>query len=599
MIARRFCAGARLLTLMAAAVATIPLCLVASTSAAATTNADLPPGLQFSPVNLTNDNGQRYGEPEIAVNPRNPNNIVYYVMSQHLTYSCEAANDPNCALDPLSGTAIGEYTVPGWLSTHVYVTFDRGRTWRDVTANLDQNSTPAPTTVTDPTGTHQITHTDLISRGDPMVTVTADGTFYIGWDAMNLGTVFLPPGFTFGGRVVCPPTTAPPGCPVHGLLDGGIAVSKSTDGGRTWSTPHLTGTGVDRPWMTTDLSTGTIYEASSGGVNSSMSTGDPLLPSAGPGTTPDRYVVSSTDGVQWSSPRQLGDPGFSGAAGSTISAANGTLAAGFHVANGNDAACQHFLGGSATAPCTIFETSTDSGTTWVRHAVPGLADATGSIEVAADPTVAGTYTVAATDSTTTEFHIYVTHDGGATWTGPGVVTDGSASCPPVSDSACTFKPWIGYSPNGVLALAWRSANVGTSADTAARPAAFAATTADALVSESESPTSQPICDMFGCGVAPPDDENDLDPAPVPYSMWAAVSTDEGATFTQPLQVSQAPSAPADPNMLTGTDDTSAVAVSDADVLVGWGQWPHGQQAGLPLNVQGYFAGVKLPAFTHR
>jgi hypothetical protein len=82
-------------------------------------------------------------------------------------------------------------------------------------------------------------------------------------------------------------------------------------------------------------------------------------------------------------------------------------------------------------------------------------------------------------------------------------------------------------------------------------------------------------------------------------MWAAVSKDAGVTFSQPLQVSSGASAPADPNMLTGTDDTSVIALSDSDVLVGWGQWPTGvDQQGLPLNVQGFFAAVKIPALTH-
>jgi hypothetical protein len=407
----------------------------ASSAGAAPKGGGLPPGLQFNPVNMTNNNNLRYGEPEVAVNPRNPNNIVYHVMSQQLTYACEAAADPNCVNDTLTGAAIGEDTVPGWLSSHVYVSFDRGRTWKDVTSNLDQNSFPAPTEVTDSTGTHLVSHTDLLSRGDPMVTVTADGTFYIGWDAMHLGTLFLPPGFTFRGVVICPATTLPPGCPVHGLVDGGIAVSKSTDGGRTWSTPTLTQTGVDRPWMTADLSSGAIYEASSGGIRSSMSSGDPLLPANAPGVTQDRYVVSSPDGVHWTDPQPLGGGTFSGAGGSTISAANGVLAAGFHLAadngtNHSNAACQFFLSNpAATAPCTVFETSTDTGAHWSRHSVPGLANASGSILVAADPAAAGTYTLAATDPTTTQFQVVVTHDSGADWSGPTIVTDGSAHCP--------------------------------------------------------------------------------------------------------------------------------------------------------------------------
>ena len=588
---------------MAVACGLLAPVLISAAQASAAPGDSPPHGLLSSPVNLTNNNGLRYGEPEIAVNPRDPDNIVYYVMSQQLTYSCEAAANPNCVNDPLTGSAVGEFTTPGWISTHVYVTFDRGRTWRDETPNLDRNAIPAPTEVTDSSGTHVISHGDLISRGDPMVTVTGDGTFYIGWDAMDLGTVFLPPGFMFGGRVICP--AGGPPCPIHGLVDGAIAVSKSTDGGRTWSTPTITGTGVDRPWMTTDLATGTVYEASSGGIHSSMSTGDPLLPSAAPGVTPDRYVVSTRDGVHWTQPQQLGGGGFSGSGGSTISSAKGVLAAGFHVPDGNDAACQYFLSDpAALSPCTVFETSTDSGAHWSRHAVPGLAEETGSVLVAADPVKRGTYTVAATDATTNEFHVYVTRDAGVHWSGPAVVTDGSASCPAVSVSSCKFKSWIGYSPDGTLGLAWRSANISSPAASAAVHSAAvhsaAVTVSSSAVTAADVPaTDPPPCDMFGCGVTAPGDENDVDPAPIPYTIWAAVSENAGVTFSQPLQVSNGASAPADPNMLTGTDDTSVIALSNSDVLVGWGQWPAGtDQQGLSLNLQAMFAAVKIQAFTH-
>jgi hypothetical protein len=584
-------------TVAAAAGLIVPV-LMSASPASARPSDGLPDGLLSTPIDITHNNGLRYGEPEIAVNPRDPDNIVYYVMSQQLTFACEAAKDPNCVNDPLTGAAIGESTTPGWISTHVYVTFDRGRTWRDETSNLNSNAIPAPTTVTDSTGTHQVTHDDLISRGDPMVTVTADGTFYAGWDAMHLGTLYLPAGYTFRGVVICPAGTPAPGCPIHGLIDGGIAVSKSTDGGRTWSTPTLTGTGVDRPWMTTDLATGTIYEASSGNIKSAMSSGDPLLPNAAPGVIQDRYVVSSADGVHWTQPAQLGGGGFSGSGGSTISAANGVLSAGFQATS--TAACQYFLSdATATAPCAVFETSTDSGGTWTRHAVPGLATATSSILVAADPARRGTYTVAATDASTDEFLVYVTHDSGAHWSGPAVVTDGSASCPAVSVNACKFKPWIAYSPNGTLGLAWRSANVAASAATAAAVRG-AARSASATITLMDTTTSDaPPCDPLGCGVVAPGDENDDDPAPIPYTMWAAVSKDAGETWSNPLQVSSTPSADADPSMLTGTDDTSVIAMSNSDVLVGWGQWPHGTDAsGLQLNLQAMFAAVKIPAFTH-
>jgi len=88
----------------------------------------LPPGLRPTQVNLTSDPAHRYGEPEIAVNPRDPDNIVYAIMSNRLTYQCEARADPNCATF-INGQASGFYNVPGWYSTKVFVTFNRGRSW--------------------------------------------------------------------------------------------------------------------------------------------------------------------------------------------------------------------------------------------------------------------------------------------------------------------------------------------------------------------------------------------------------------------------------------------------------------------------------------
>jgi hypothetical protein len=79
------------------------LCLAAGVLAAVPTVASgvqrngLPPGLQPTEVNITNDVTQRFGEPEIAVNPRNPNNIVYYIKTDATTYACEASGNPNCA----------------------------------------------------------------------------------------------------------------------------------------------------------------------------------------------------------------------------------------------------------------------------------------------------------------------------------------------------------------------------------------------------------------------------------------------------------------------------------------------------------------------
>ena len=89
----------------AAACGLIVPVLMSASPPGATPSGGLPNGLVSTPINLTSNNGLRYGEPEIAVNPQDPNNIVYYVMSQQLTFACEAAHDPNCVNDPLTGAA--------------------------------------------------------------------------------------------------------------------------------------------------------------------------------------------------------------------------------------------------------------------------------------------------------------------------------------------------------------------------------------------------------------------------------------------------------------------------------------------------------------
>jgi hypothetical protein len=528
----------RIITILVVPTVTLAVSLspVSSLSASGTEVAppnDLPPGLQPTQVNVTNDATHRFGEPEVAVNPKNPNNLVYIIMSNRSTYSCESALNPLCA--PLvAGSPVGAWTVPGWWDAKVYVSFDRGNTWDAV--NFD--GVPAvrgfPGEGTD--------HSDLLSKADPMMTVTADGTFYIGWDAFH----FCHPGV---GSCL-------------GAVDAGIAVSRSTDGGRTWSTPVLTGTGVDRPWMTAALSTGTVYEASSGPINAAVSNGNPNLPIGGPSQPSDRWVVASPDGVDWTAPQRLGGGSFSGASGATISAAGGELAAGFL---GTSApACTFFVGLSA-GKCVVFETSVDSGMTWSRHAVPAPSGVTGNVLVAADPAQAGTFTVAVLNSTSSDFSVFVTHDDGVTWSGPTTVTD--------NPSTVKFKTWINYSPQGVVGLAWRSATVDPAPDTATAP-------------ETVDPVSTAATTQDG-------DENNEDPPDVPYTIQAAISNDQGSTWSTPLQISTAPSPASDPLWAASgdRDDTSVIALSNQSAFIGWGDW-------RPGDVQGFFSAVKLQTFTH-
>jgi hypothetical protein len=225
---------------------------------------------------------------------------------------------------------------------------------------------------------------------------------------------------------------------------------------------------------------------------------------------------------------------FSGSNGSNIAASYGELAATFRATT--TAACQFFLGATATAPCTIFETSPDSGATWNRHPIEvPPSTSTGSVLVAADPTQSGHFTVAVLNSTSTAFLIYTTDDNGNTFKAGATLTD--------DPTTTKFKAWINYSPDGVLGLMWRR-NV-------------------------SSPGG-------------------------PYNIFAAVSQDEGQTFSDPLQINATPSLAPDASY-NGQDDTSVIALSHQAAFIGWGQWP--APAGV-ANRAGYFSAVKLQAFSH-
>jgi hypothetical protein len=444
--------------------------------------------LQPTEVNVTNDLTYRWGEPQIAVNQKNPNNLVYFVLRDRFSFECVNAGNTNC--NDLFG-------VPGKIVNTLYVSFDRGKTWT-------QRDFPGQVPGKDP----------LEWMGDPMAASTADGTFYIAWDAIHLDA------------------TPPLGSHIYGC----IAASKSTDGGLTWSVPVCTGTPVDRPWLDTDLSTGRLYEVSSGFLGP-LSGG---VAGATQGTISDRWVVASQDGVHWTPLQRLGGSlgvsQFSGANSSRISAANGVLAATFR--STDNQACAFFVGGSA--PCTVFQTSTNDGATWSRHRVqvnqvPIPSNSTGQVMLAADPTTKGHFTVAVLNGTSSRFLVYQTRDSGTTWSGPTEVFDSGPAF-------VKQRPWMAYSPDGVLGMMWR-ANQSAGTNT-------------------------------------------------PYLVWAAISDDGGATFYPPMQISTVVS-PGPDQGYTAEDDFSFVALSHQDAFIGWADWRGAPDSG---DRAGFFSAVKLQAF---
>jgi len=442
--------------------------------------------LPATPIDVTNDATHRWGEPEIAINPKNPNNIVYVAVGVGFTNACQTAAlaDPAspCAL---VNTAFGPQAAglmnntPGFSTVGVWVSFDRGNSW---TKSL---TIPGQLPIFPPD------HHGAASSGDPLVAAGPDGTFYLGWDAIHFANL---------------PKT---------IVDsGGIAVSKSKDGGLTWNTPVLVGTTIDRPFFASDLATGVIYEASTGQVPGPLASGDPNTPAAG---AFDRYLVSTTDGVHWTSPRPFGGGGL----GSRMSAAQGMLAAVFQTTPANNALC-----GKEPGPCTVFETTADGGVTWTRRILSVPNTYTSQPLVAADPSRPGHFTVALLMSPESQFKVYQTDDAGGSWSGPTTVTDDSAKS--------HYHDWMAYSPKGVLGLMWKTLDAPPGAKTLAT-----------------------------------------------YNVWVATSGNGGATFSQPLKISAAASPAPDARPFgNGGDDFSFIALGENEVFVGWADWRPAERSGF-------------------
>jgi hypothetical protein len=460
-------------------------------------------------INVTNDQKHRWGESQIAVNPKNPKNLVFATVGTSFTNDCQA-HSPACEMVTADfGVGIpfpqarGIFTVPDFNVVAAFVSFDRGETWKRVAVPI----TPAG-------------HPDITGPGDPSVTVTPDGTFYFSFDDNNWGT------------------------PEHALPNAGMGVVKSTDGGLSWSGPVLTGTPVDGPKITADPNTGTIYAASSTYLGP-HSTGDANSPK---GKVNDRWLVSSTDGVHWTSPQPIG--GF----GMVTTAAHGLLATAFKTGGQSMfAGANNELCGSAPTPCIVFETTKDSGATWSRH-VMSVPKVSGSPFdqplVAADPSKAGHFAVAIPNDGK-EFQIYQTRDSGNTWMGPVTVTEDA--------SKRHYHAAIAYSRQGVLGMMWRTMQPGAG---------------------QSAPASAPA---GGPGGGPA----------FPYNVWAVVSRDGGATFSEPLKVSSSDSpAPQAGAFANAGDDYSAIAVDGDYIYVGWADW-------RPVERQNFVNVLKLDEFKRK
>lgn len=188
------------------------LVMGSGTSQAATSNAS--GRARIIEVDVSRDPAKVNGQPVVAVNPTNPNNLVL-ISTAHVP-------DPTSS----SNAKVSEFQCFAAFSN------DGGRTW---------TATPFP-------------RGDRPQCGDPYLAVDRRGTFYTAFNRLGC------PGNPAGG------IAAP--CPQG---RGQLGVARSLDGGRTWSEPVDTTAGISvTPRLRVDEATGKIYAVGSKGGASSQ-----------------------------------------------------------------------------------------------------------------------------------------------------------------------------------------------------------------------------------------------------------------------------------------------------------------------------------------
>jgi hypothetical protein len=453
-------------------------------------------------TNVTNDLNVSSGEPEIAVDPTNPKHLAIIEFGLGSAKAPAATFNPQLDhSDPAKTIASSEHNGRVMLST------DGGNHW----ASLGPGPASRPGSL-------------LRGGGDPMIAIGPDGTIYAADEPTPAAVAELGPA-------------GPRGLPDLSKFD--FMIAASTDHGKTFAAPKITGTPVDRPWLAVDQSDGTLYSVSSGWLD--VKAGTHNLP--GPDSVNDRWLVAWQPHLAGKSePHRIGGPDFSGSGGNTITAANGVVAATFVL--GGPVPGGGFTGAtpkpepvpaslksivkdgttscSMQGPCLFFETSADQGENWTRHHVPVPGGFNGQrAQLSADPGLPGRYAIAVLNPGRTNFLVLVTDDSGKAWSGPVTVEEAA--------SGSDFKQWMAYGPSGVLGLMWRKER-------------------SDLPANSKGP--QTLFNASGPG----------------FDVYAGISCDGGKTWLPPVRVNAKPSL-AGP---AGRDDLSYVALDAHYAHLVWG-----------------------------
>ena len=356
------------------------------------------------------------GEPQVAVDPRDPSTIV-----------------------------VGEN------NTGVSVSRDRGATWTQGPEYLRNPGDNVLAVTPDSTFVYSALDGDVWTSNDGGKAWSIAGT-WLGSVAMTMRDV---PARDLAGRWLGCEAPEPTG-PVAPVPDEG---------------PGPQVIACDRPWLVADPVTGTLYVSfvvhndNSGGAHGvgwkARLAGCKATVLVNPVFECGRqYVSASHDlGRSWSEfvPLDSGEypAGATGGFSSGPVAANGVLAAAYIASAAPGRAC----------PCIVFGTSPDHGTTWHRHVVDEdvdtapmsdtsdspLANPSGLFQpyTAADPRRPGRYAVMVFDGAQRELLVYVTRNGGVTWDRPARLAE--------SAGGKRYLPWIAYGPDSALGVVWKTA----------------------------------------------------------------------------------------------------------------------------------------------